>query len=87
MEMPAYFLDEVMDYVRKHDMILRTTGPSEEGLSIYTAALQYRMDDSLYQTGGSGRTQAEAIYAAYRSWRNYWRKAGEPNVSVKPPPS
>ena len=74
MTAPPELLNEAIDYVRDHDMILATSQTDR----LFTASLQYRMDDTLYQTRGAGPTQAEAIVQAYLSWRNYWRKSREP---------
>jgi hypothetical protein len=71
-------LEEVMAYVREHNMILRTT--QSDTPPYFICSLMSRRGDTLYETGGAGRTQAEAIYGAYLKWRDYWRPKEAPSL-------
>ena len=70
--------DEARQYALESGMVIATREERLGHRVMYVARFMRRLGDTLYETGGMGQTEDEAVSLAYVAWKNYWRGKGEP---------
>ena len=63
-----------MTYVRQNSVLLATREDTIADHPVFVAQFQKRIGDTIYECGGYGKTQSQAIVVAYEKWRDYWSK-------------